>query len=474
MRKIVLTLLLMMATVSFGKALSHKQIQFVDEFGHPVNLGSSAQIYIYDANTTNLQTLYRDPAKIQQCAQPITPTSTNTPLIVDKGLVSWWSKGVTYKVYVTDGTYSRTLDNLTGSKVAIMWPSFLTQMSGSNYGQNDDINFTFAHWIIDGDTAGRLDMIPGNDGGVLAFGDPNYNPDVWIYGGASSYIFFDESKTQWNWVDINQIVDDNSLLVFGSDLDWTLKCDTAKILSFIPATTDETSSINIGSDTNGADLKIFGATSGEYWMYDASADMVKANTGKALYTLTDAAADQFKVDATGTIAGYAIVFETTDGGIQLNADGASNGDISIDAADDLTLTAGGNLSLAVTGTLSAGGSALTNVKKPVEIFTADDTLTAAESGKVCVSDGLAGAGAGDLTITLPAAQAGLIFTFIDANSVAGDDLVITAAAGDTINGGSAGGSYRCTGDAAKQSVTLVAIDDTRWMVISETGTWANE
>ena len=45
-----------------------------------------------------------------------------------------------------------------------------------------------------------------------------------------------------------------------------------------------------------------------------------------------------KLDAVTTVAGTALQIETTDGGIHLNADGATNGDIIIDAADILTLT----------------------------------------------------------------------------------------------------------------------------------------
>lgn len=83
--------------------------------------------------------------------------------------------------------------------------------------------------------------------------------------------------------------------------------------------------------------------------------------GKVTVTTTEAVADQFKVDATGAVAGFATVLETTDGGIQLNADGAANGDISIDSADDMTLTVGGDFAFAVTGALSLGDSAVTNV-----------------------------------------------------------------------------------------------------------------
>lgn len=110
----------------------------------------------------------------------------------------------------------------------------------------------------------------------------------------------------------------------------------------------------------------------------------------------------------------------------------------------------------------------------VEVFDANDTLAATETGKVCVWDGHTGVAAADGILTLPSAVAGLTFTFYDANIVAADDLWITAAAGDTINGGTAAKSYKCTGDAVKQHVTIVAADATRWLIVAEDGTWAND
>jgi len=109
---------------------------------------------------------------------------------------------------------------------------------------------------------------------------------------------------------------------------------------------------------------------------------ITATGGKILGVASEAAADQFKIDAQGAVAGNAINLETTDGGILLNADGAENGDIGIDAADDLTLTAAGDMTLAVTGTVSAGGSPLTNWLQNTEVVTAANTITAAECGKV--------------------------------------------------------------------------------------------
>jgi hypothetical protein len=63
----------------------------------------------------------------------------------------------------------------------------------------------------------------------------------------------------------------------------------------------------------------------------------------------EAAANAFKVDATGAaIAGYAIVLETTEGGIHLLCDGDTEGDITIDSEDDLSIIVGG------TGVLTIG------------------------------------------------------------------------------------------------------------------------
>ncbi|KKN73464.1 hypothetical protein LCGC14_0400390 [marine sediment metagenome] len=53
-----------------------------------------------------------------------------------------------------------------------------------------------------------------------------------------------------------------------------------------------------------------------------------------------AAANQIRLNAAGTVAGFAVVLETSDGAVQVNADGAENGDVTIDAADVLSLIAG--------------------------------------------------------------------------------------------------------------------------------------
>lgn len=160
-------------------------------------------------------------------------------------------------------------------------------------------------------------------------------------------------------------------------------------------------------------------------------------------------------------------FETTGGGIFLNADGATAGDIDIDSADDTTITVAGDLTFAVTGTLTAGGSAITNQLAVVEEITAQtDTLTAAESGKLIVGDYT-----GAQTITLPDAAAGLFFGFVDSSATAGDDLIIDCSAADTIDGDTAGDAIESVTDALGQTIWLVAIDGTQWITYNRSGTW---
>ena len=105
----------------------------------------------------------------------------------------------------------------------------------------------------------------------------------------------------------------------------------------------------------------------------------------------------------------------------------------------------------------------------VEVFDANDTLTAAETGKVCAVYGYSKAA--NCILTLPAASAGLQFTIIDANSTANADTYIKAGTGDKINDGTAAQYLACKTDSAGQSVTLVAMDDERWMIVAVSGTW---
>lgn len=131
--------------------------------------------------------------------------------------------------------------------------------------------------------------------------------------------------------------------------------------------------------------------------------------GDVLVTTDDAAADQFKVNATGTIDGDAINFETSDGGIMLNADGSDYGDIELNSADDMTLTSAGNLAFSVTGTIDMNANRLTDVDEDYEAMSAADTITTAECGKTFY---IGGDPEYDLTLPTAGSCAGCVMRFV--------------------------------------------------------------
>lgn len=116
-----------------------------------------------------------------------------------------------------------------------------------------------------------------------------------------------------------------------------------------------------------------------------------------------------------------------------------------------------------------GDGAITGFKKVVEAHTADDTLTAAESGSVHTNAGAGGA----VALTLPTAVAGQTFTF---KVMAAQELRITPAAGDAIYIGASAGSAAeyWYADAAGETLTLTAVDATNWVADAYIGTWSQE
>ena len=329
--------------------------------------------------------------------------------------------------------------------------------------------------------------------GTVGFGAAGAGIDVAFHGdaGSATALWDENQNTNGAFVFNNADIEmgDGDLINFGDSDDFFMTA-TNQAMTMGTLTSDETSAWNFGADTDGDDLKFFGATTSEYWLWDASADSILPVCGNALYTMTDAEADQFKVNATGTVAGVAINFETTDGKVLINADGGTWGDIELNSADDIIFTTAGKLTITngseamtVSGALTVegatglngavlgdGGDSLFGFLSEIEVEPAtSETLTAADTGKVFSNT----VGQTNTTFTLPAAAAGLTFTFCDVSATATQDVTIQADGDDTINGGPAAKAYECVTESVKQSTTLTAIDATQWIITAEIGTWAN-
>jgi len=142
--------------------------------------------------------------------------------------------------------------------------------------------------------------------------------------------------------------------------------------------------------------------------------------------------------------------------------------------------------LAVTGAITATGGVTGTLTggqvRTVENVLVDNILTASESGSVFVNT----KGSATTTFTLPAAAAGLVFTFVEGN--AAGEILITPTSGDAIvtkihaaENGTALAPAASTGikntaatNVAGDTITLVCLDATTWYGTAMTGLWASQ
>jgi len=103
--------------------LRRKQISIVDEFDKPVT--NITSITVQDVGTTDSKSIYRDKPAQAAITNPITPNSANTTLVQDRGLFWFWSFAPTFKLIITDGTVTRTIDNLESTVSTIRFSSDL-------------------------------------------------------------------------------------------------------------------------------------------------------------------------------------------------------------------------------------------------------------------------------------------------------------------------------------------------------------
>jgi hypothetical protein len=132
----------------------------------------------------------------------------------------------------------------------------------------------------------------------------------------------------------------------------------------------------------------------------------------------------------------------------------------------LTSSAGMTTSDPVTGD---GTAALTGFLVDVVNDTEPHAILVTESGSVLTNLGSNGSDAW----TLPTAAAGYEYTFV---VMAAQEMRITPAGGDLINhaGTAMDAAEYYTANAVGETLHLIAVDATNWIVISETGTWVEQ
>lgn len=344
LRKFSLLLILLMVSTAYG-ALYQKQIVFVDEFGDKITHTTLTSVSVYDAGTTDLQTIYSDRAGKTSMTNPIV-TGLSDPAI------SFFSKKADFKITATDGTYTRTVDNMTSSDTRFAFPTYLVAMSSRTasdsqtyiWGSDSDVT---SQWI---DASDAFRWTPSADGIAFNLGvsGTTANWDFNIYTGTGVGFLIDEGASTLGITGLTTSI--NASSNYATNIN----------------TGTSTGAVTIGSSTSGA-WAIDGTTTGTI-NADDSIDMT--TSGAAADIDIDAAAGSLILDG-GEAAADAVSIVSA-GGIDIA--GVDDFDWTLTSgtdAEDFTITLAGatnsSLLLASSGTsndaisliTSAGGIDLT-------------------------------------------------------------------------------------------------------------------
>ena len=227
---------------------------------------------------------------------------------------------------VVDGASASILYDDTGTQWEFNKPVEI--IGALNIGVNDtghDVKFFGAtsgdYWLWDESADGVVTVGDYQQTGTMTIGVDNTGHDVKFFGAtASAYMLWDESA------DDLKLVGTAGLTVAGTS---ALTATTTTTLTSIGAVT-------VGEDDTGHDVKFFGATAGDYWLWDQSADGVVTvgdyqQTGTMTIGVDDAGHD---VKFFGDTASAYMLWDTSaddlilGGAAGLNVDGTTDLDVT--------------------------------------------------------------------------------------------------------------------------------------------------
>ena len=516
---LIILLVLAISSVASASSLRQHQVSFVDEFGNPVT--SITSITIYDSGTTDSTTIYTGRSGGSEITNPITTSSTNSTFLQTAGQVTWFQTKPTYKITITDGTKTLTLDERNEGDTRFPWyENYIGTAASLSVTDNQSITVgTDSDMVLAWNNGSDfMSWIPAADGAAFNLGTSGTSKNVdfnWFVGTAlgikadegAATLIIDGVTTSINTssnfaTNINTGTSTGAITI-GSSTSGTLTLDTTSGITMNAddsiAVTTSAGTIGLGAtggditidgvnssvivrgseavadailldadnaaggidinagtgsidiDVTGGDITVDNDGAGKNLDIDISAGSIYLDSGEAIANAiailataggvdittaatfdidltatggtvqviaSEAAANQFKVDAQGAVAGIAIQLETTSGGIHLLADHSSNGDITLDAEDDIILTTTGALTITNTSAMTvSGASTLTGaVTATAGVQSASVSVTATTDG---LTDGLIPSGARFVTVTsdtatkvvvLPASVVGNIVT----------------------------------------------------------------
>ena len=455
MKKVLITMALLLlfaqtADAQWNKGYIDHKVSIVDLNGRSVT--DISQVYIYLPGTTTNQTIYADRGLANAITLPMTTTSDNTTLDQTTGRITWWGQdSYDFLLGNDDVTVNNAYTNsMTSNQGQIVFPYFLRTYDSQSLLDSQSITYgTDLDWVSNGGTTGDLmTWTPKANGAIFRIGNAGGTTcsDFQVYTASGVGFLIDEGADTLGITGLTANINASSnyatnintgtstgAVNIGSSTSGAVGVDTTSTViinaddSVDVTTTGAAADIDIdaaigsviidGGEAAADAVSIVAGAGGVDISSAATFDIdLTATGGKILGIASEAVADQFKIDATGTVAGDAINLETTDGGVMVNADGAANGDIELNAADDVIITAGAAITITnveavtVSGALTVAGAtglASSTIADQVITDAASVTLTAAMSGKILTIANLAQ----NTTIDLPVEADGLNFEF---------------------------------------------------------------
>lgn len=400
MRKLIFSLtILLLVTASVVMLLNHnvyaakmtqKQLSFIDEFGDPISHTTLTSVTIQDAGTSTTASIYSDRNGDTAMTNPIV-----TGLAEDR--ITFWSKDADYKCIATDGTYTRTVDNLTGSQTRFAFPTYLVAMSSRTasdsqtyvWGTGSDVT---SQWINASDI---FRWTPSADGIAFDIGvsGTTANWDFNVYTGTAVGLKINEGAST--------CIIDGLTTSINTNSNYATNINTGT----------STGAITIGSSTSGA-WAIDGTSTGTINADDSIGITVSAGTididstggdlgldatnKSILIDAGEAAADAITITATGTAGGIDI---TSLGDIDITTTGAAGEDITLD-------NQGGSIHLISTEAVDDGFNLDTTGGVDIDATTSISLKSAEATGdaiEIVTSNAAGGiditSGTGDVVIT---------------------------------------------------------------------------
>lgn len=328
------SVVLLLTPKVYGATYTQKQLAFVDEFGDPISHTTLTSVTIQDAGTSTTSTIYSDRIG----------TSMTNPIVTGLAAdqITFWSRDADYKCSATDGTYTRSVDNLTGSDTRFAFPTYLVAMSSRTasdsqtyiWGTDSDVT---SQWINATDIfrwTPTADGVSFDIGSTLAATQFDFH--VYVGGISGGGLTIDEGTGAFTYVSASGAI----------------AFDATGSGAFGIHTGAATGAITLGSATSGA-WAVDGTTTGTL-NADDSIDVT--TSGAAADITVDAVAGSVIIDG-GEAAADAIVIKSTGGGLDLTA--IDNIDMVLTAAaggDDFKITQGGSQDASI-HLLSAGTGA---------------------------------------------------------------------------------------------------------------------